>query len=123
MDGDTVKCMSSEVAGISVMDEKDRQILREFASRVRATCPEARIWAFGSRAHGGAAPDSDLDVCVVVDDLNDARDREIIAAAWEVGFPGDVLISTITFSREEFTTGAVAHSSIVRAIRRDGVAA
>lgn len=105
------------------MVEKDSRILREFASRVRSRFPEARIWAFGSRARGEADTDSDLDVCVVVDHLDEARDREIINTAWEVGFAGDVVISTVTFSRDEFTSGPIAHSPIVQAIRRDGVAA
>ena len=105
------------------MTQKDRRILKEFARRVRSRFPEARIWAFGSRARGNAAPDSDLDVCIVVDRLDEADDREIISAAWEVGFADDVVISTITFSREEFTTGPLTQSPIVQSIRRDGVAA
>jgi len=105
------------------MTEEDLRILKEFASRVRRMFPEASIWAFGSRARGEAAPDSDLDVCVVVDELDEARDREITTAAWEVGFAAGVVISTLTFSRDEFTAGPLASSPIVREIRRNGVAA
>lgn len=105
------------------MTEKDRQILKEFARRVRSSSPEARIWAFGSRARGNAPPDSDLDVCVVVDGLDEAGDREIMGAAWEVGFANDVVICTVTFRLDEFTTGPLASSPIVKAIQRDGVAA
>ena len=105
------------------MTERDRQILKDVARRVRSLFPEARIWAFGSRARGDAPPDSDMDVCVVVDGLDEAGDRAIMAAAWEVGFANDVVISTVTFRLEEFTTGPLASSPIVQAIQRDGVAA
>lgn len=105
------------------MTEEDREVLHEFALRVRSRFPDADIWAFGSRARGDAPVDSDLDVCVVLDQLDEARDREIMAAAWEVGFAHDVVVSTLTFSAEEFSTGPLAQSPIVQVIRREGVAA
>ena len=105
------------------MTEKDREILKAFARRVRSRFPKASIWAFGSRVRGNAAPDSDLDVCVVVDRLGEENDREILTAAWEVGFAEDVVISTMTFSREEFATGPLTQSPIVQEIHRHGVAA
>jgi hypothetical protein len=42
---------------------QDRQILDLFATRVREHFPEARIWAFGSRARGDATWESDLGPC------------------------------------------------------------
>lgn len=105
------------------MTDRDRHILEEFAQRVRYRFPEAIVRAFGSRALGQAAPDSDLDVCVVVDKLDDEGDRAIMRAAWEVGFAADTVISTVTFSSEEFASGPVSCSPIVQTIRREGVAA
>ena len=104
------------------MTNRDQQVLQEFARRVRLRFPDARSWAFGSRVRGDAVPESDLDVCVVVDRLDDERDRGIIGIAWEVGFAHDVVISTVTFSREEFTAGPLAASPIVTSIVHDGVA-
>jgi uncharacterized protein len=104
------------------MINRDRQVLQEFAERVRLRFPEARVWAFGSRARGDAVRESDLDVCVVVDRLDEQRDREIIGIAWEVGFAHDVVISTVTFSQNEFVTGPLAVSPIVTSILHDGVA-
>jgi len=105
------------------MTERDRHILETFAEQLRLRFPEAAIWAFGSRVRGGAAPDSDLDVCVVVDALDEDKDRQIMAIAWEVGFAVEVVISTVTFSQDEVTNGPLSESSLVREIRRNGVAA
>jgi uncharacterized protein len=104
------------------MTDQDRQILQEFAQRVRLRFPDAHVWAFGSRARGDAARESDLDVCVVVDRLDEERDRELSGIAWEVGFAHDVILSTVTFSRQEFTAGPLAVSPIVNSILHDGVA-
>jgi predicted nucleotidyltransferase len=103
------------------MTDRDQQVLQEFAQRVRLRFPDARVWAFGSRARGDASPGSDLDVCVVVDRLDEQRDREIIGIAWEVGFAHDVVISTVTFSQAEFAAGPLAVSPIVTSILHDGV--
>ncbi|MEB3290787.1 MAG: nucleotidyltransferase domain-containing protein, partial [Leptolyngbya sp.] len=50
------------------MEIRDHQILKEFSANVRQQFPDAQIWAFGSRARGNAQPDSDFDICVVVDE-------------------------------------------------------
>lgn len=105
------------------MTGKDHQTLNEFARRVRTHFPDASIWGFGSRVRDDARPDSDLDVCVVVDGLDEEIDRQIIAAAWEVGFADDVVISTVTFSRDEFTNGPLTESPLVKAIHSQGVTA
>ena len=104
------------------MNDYDNQVLQEFVRRLRSRFPDARVWAFGSRVRGDAAPDSDLDVCIVVDRLDEQRDREISGIAWEVGFVNDVVISTVTFSRQEFAAGPLAVSPIVTSILHDGIA-
>ncbi|MGB2819937.1 MAG: nucleotidyltransferase domain-containing protein [Phycisphaerae bacterium] len=105
------------------MEAEDLIVLRRLADRVRHRFPDANVWAYGSRARGDAAPDSDFDVCIVVDTLDEQVDQQIMDIAWEVGFDEDVVISTVTFSRREFTSGPMSHSPLVRTIRRDGVAA
>ena len=50
-----------------MISAQDSQILETFATQVRQHFPEARIWAFGSRARGEGTWESDLDVCVVLD--------------------------------------------------------
>ena len=94
-----------------------------FASRVRQRFPSARIWAFGSRVRGNATEESDLDVCVVVDKLDDAIDQVIMDIAWEIGFENDVIISTVTYSGREFDKGPCSESPLVQNILSAGIAA
>jgi len=105
------------------MDQNDREILAAFAGSVRERFPGARLWAFGSRAHGKAAWDSDFDVCVVLDRLDAEADQALSDIAWEVGFARDRVITVIPFSREEFERGPFSESTLVETIRREGIAA
>jgi predicted nucleotidyltransferase len=106
-----------------MIQERDKNILNIFAERVRQEFPEAKIWAFGSRARGDAVEESDLDICVVVKNLNKQKWEAISDIAWEVGFDNDVLISTVKFSTEAFEQGPPSESPLVRNIYQEGVPA
>ena len=54
-----------------MLSDKDKHILKEFSIAIRQQFPEARIWAFGSRTKGLAIAESDLNVCVVIERLDD----------------------------------------------------
>lgn len=105
------------------MTEDDLRIFHPLAACARERFPEARVWAFGSRAGGDATWDSDLDTCVVLGRLGAAADETLSEIAWEVGFAHGRVITVLPFSREEFEQGPFSESSLVDAIRRDGVAA
>ena len=104
------------------MDRKSLKALGEFADLIRERFPSARIRAFGSRARGKATRESDLDVCVIVDRMDETVDEQIREIAWRVGFENDLVISTIPYSREEFEIGPCSESPLVRIILREGVA-
>lgn len=104
-----------------MMTDRDRSILERFAASVRQCFPEARVWAFGSRVRGDGTWESDLDVCVVVNELTYADRHTIWDIAWEVGFEHDVLISAVAYSRDEFEQGPCSESPLVLNILREGV--
>ncbi len=106
-----------------MLTEHDAHILSQFAAAVRTRLPEARIWAFGSRVRGDFVEDSDLDVCVVIDSLDEATDKAIIDIAWRIGFENDSVISTVTYSQYEFEKGPCSESPLVWTIREEGLAA
>lgn len=106
-----------------MIHEKDQLILSEFADRVRRLYPEARIWAFGSRARGEAATDSDFDICVVIDYADRKANRKIQDIAWEVSFAHGLVITAFCYNTDEFTRGPVSVSPLVLNVLREGVAA
>jgi predicted nucleotidyltransferase len=93
-----------------MMSKQDRRIFHEFTARIRQRFPDARIWAFGSRARGVATWDSDFDVCIVLDRL-------------EVGFQNECVITTVAFDADQFENGPMSESTLVANIIREGLAA
>jgi len=106
-----------------MLSAHDQKILTEFASKIRGQFPHANIWAFGSRAKGSAQPDSDFDICVVVDKLDRTIWKAISDIAWEVGFYHDVVITTVKYSRQQFEASPYTASPLVHNILAEGIAA
>ncbi|MBW1775145.1 MAG: nucleotidyltransferase domain-containing protein [Deltaproteobacteria bacterium] len=105
-----------------MMSDQDRSILDQFTSRVRERFQEARIWAFGSRARGNATWESDFDICIVLDQVNQETDRWIRDIAWEVGFENERVITTVVFDFDQFENGPMSESTLVANVLQEGVA-
>ena len=106
-----------------MMSAEDKKTLAELSRRVRERFPEARVWAFGSRARGDASWDSDFDTCIVLKSVDEDALRWIRNIAWEIGFDNEHVISTIVMDSEEFGSGPMSESTLVENILQEGVAA
>lgn len=106
-----------------MMSDQDRRILDQFTSLVRERFPDARIWAFGSRARGNATWESDFDICIVLNQVDQETDRLIRDIAWEVGFENERVITTVVFDFDQFENGPMSESTLVANVLQEGVAA
>ena len=106
-----------------MLNYEDQRILKELAFRIRERYPEARIWAYGSRARGTATWDSDFDVFIVLARVDQSIDRWIRYLAWEVGFENDRVITTVVMNQFEFEQGPMSESTLVGNVLQEGIAA
>ena len=104
-----------------MLDERDRQIMLEFQRRVAAIATLLDMRAFGSRARGEAAPDSDLDIFIELAECSPELRQRISVVAWEVGFEMDRVISTVVVTRADLEHGAMGASPLILNIQREGV--
>jgi uncharacterized protein len=106
-----------------MMNAKDNRIFNEFVLRVRKQFPEARIWAHGSRARGDANWDSDFDIFIVLEEVDNSKYQWIRNVAWEIGFKNNLVISTVLIDRDAFEKGPMSESTLVESILQQGIAA
>jgi predicted nucleotidyltransferase len=104
-----------------MLTEIDRRIVREFQRRLAVIAPVLDLRVFGSRARGDAAPDSDLDVFVELEEATPELRQRISEVAWEVGFEMDRVISTVVTTRADLEQGAMGANPLVLNVQREGV--
>lgn len=106
-----------------MISREDKKTLDKFSRGVRERFPDARIWAFGSRARGDASWDSDFDTCVVLNRVDKDVIRWIRNIAWEIGFENECVITTVILDSEQFERGPMSESTLVENILQEGIAA
>jgi len=104
-----------------MLSKTDRQIAREFQRRLEAIAPLLDLRVFGSRARGNAAPDSDLDVFIELEETTPELRQRISEIAWEMGFERDRVISTVVTTRAELEQGTMGANPLVLNVQREGV--
>ena len=86
----------------------DPQIVREFQQRFARIVPIRDLRIFGSRARGDAAPESDLDLFIELEEASPELRQRISETAWEVGFEMDRVISRLVTTRNDPEHGAIS---------------
>jgi predicted nucleotidyltransferase len=104
-----------------MLSDSDRRIAREFRRRLTDLVPVLDLRVFGSRARGDAAPDSDMDVFIELEQVTPELRQRISEIAWQVGFELDQVICTVVATQEQLENGAMGASPLVLNIEREGV--
>ncbi len=104
-----------------MLTQSDRQTVAEFTRRLKRIVSVRDVRVFGSRARGNAAPDSDLDVFVVVESCTPQLRQRINDIAWEVGFEDDRIISPLVATTRQIEQGPFGASPLLLAIEREGI--
>jgi len=79
------------------------------------------VYLFGSKARGNFAPDSDLDVLIVLENVDGHVQDEIHLLGARVSLEYDVLINTHILSRARWEEMARQQATLWREVQQDGV--
>ncbi len=103
--------------------ENDRAALAEFARRVRADLGAnlLDLRLFGSKARGDAAPDSDLDVAVIVANADNGVEDLVIDIAFDIDLAFDVYLSPRVIPTAVLHDPVWRLTGFVQAVEREGV--
>ncbi len=75
---------------------------------------------FGSHARGDAAPDSDLDVLVLVEEATPTLENQVLDLAFHVNLAHDVYISPRVIARGIFEDPVWRSTPFIRALESEG---
>jgi predicted nucleotidyltransferase len=76
---------------------------------------------FGSKARGTGHPESDLDLCIVVPDLDSERAKAIYILCFELSLRYDLLIAPTLYAPAELENPLVQATPFHRAIQAEGL--
>lgn len=101
----------------------EKEVLDQFCSRTREAFGSRvrELVLFGSRARGEGHEDSDVDVCVVIDDLDWREKRDVFAITGDLLAKHDVLISAFVVSTAHMNHLRARERLIAREIESEGV--
>lgn len=99
------------------------QRLASMAVAIHQLIPAAEVRLFGSRAHGLARPDSDVDLLITAPDhwLGQQDRFALLAALWGAVAQPDLSVDLVLHSRSEAARRAQDQNSLVHQALRDGV--
>lgn len=108
---------------IDRLSKLDRQIATEFADRLRQRFDGqiVSIVLFGPRARGDAAPDSDMDVLVVLSEASPAARKVVRHLAVDVWLQYGICISTRVWDVDHWREVEEIGTLLYHNIRRDGI--
>ncbi len=88
---------------------------------LRERCGATSVVVYGSKARGDDAPDSDIDVMVVLEDYTPQIEAAVDEAVYEINLAHDCLISVVIFGRRELEEGPLGESPLYKRILAEGV--
>jgi uncharacterized protein len=72
---------------------------------------------------GNATWESDFDICIVLDQLENGAERLIRDLVWKMGFENDRVITTIVLDSAQIEKGPMSESAIISNIFQKEIAA
>ena len=103
------------------MNTTERNVIKAFRQLLARKLQVDQLVLFGSRARGDAAPDSDMDILVIIDTPTEDIEEYISSCAWEAGFEHGMVIVPVVYSKKEWESGIDRVSLLARAIEMEGV--
>ena len=103
------------------LSDSERAALSELKRKLEERFELLDVRIFGSKARGEAAPDSDIDVMIEIEDYNPVSESEIDDIVFKINLEHDCLISVVIFGRREIEEGPLGESPLYRVIEREGI--
>ena len=105
------------------LEPREKRALEEFVQKVRERLGDnlVALKLFGSKATGRAAPDSDIDVLVEINEAGATVEDQVLDVAFEVNVAHEVYISPRVIARATLEDPVWRLTPFLQAVEREGV--
>ena len=103
------------------MTLEEETALDELTWALRERYDVISVMVYGSKARGDDAPDSDIDVMIVLDEYTPEIEVAIDELVYDINLAHDCLISVVIFGQRELEEGPLAESPLYKRILVEGV--
>lgn len=97
------------------------EIAKKLQKNLKKQLNVAEVIVYGSRARGDNEPDSDMDVCILVDNFNKTIRDKVFTISWELSLEQGVVITPLIFGQKEWQDSPILESPIYKNIQREGI--
>lgn len=111
------------MSDLSILSEKDRSTVEEFAAALRAMLGDRliKLILYGSKARGEGREEADIDILVVVEGLKHKEEQQMSDIAGEILVNSGVLISIIVFDSNDLEWSMGEKSPFIKSVSREGI--
>ncbi|MBI2843116.1 MAG: nucleotidyltransferase domain-containing protein [Armatimonadetes bacterium] len=103
--------------------DTDRRVLNDLKAIVRRFAPDAELFLYGSAARGCRAPESDLDVLVLLNaPLSKVQENMISEDVYELELSSRTVISTVFHTRNEWLSPRMKVTPYFKEVRKTAAA-
>ena len=103
------------------MRKEVKRKLREFVEKVKIITPDAEIILFGSKARGDDTFESDIDILVLVNSLDEEIIKKIKDVRFDIQMKYGLIISLLIHSKKEWESFPFNISEIQHFINSEGI--
>jgi len=103
--------------------QQQREAAEEFARRMRRALPHRKMGfkLFGSVARGRSEWDSDVDVLLHADQIDNTLRQIKSQLAFDISLKYDVVLSVVTYSDEEYADRVVQCTPFIEHVEKEGI--
>jgi len=105
---------------LSGNEKKALAKLKDLLKKARLGLVALRL--FGSKARGDYTQESDVDIAVILDEVDQAVEQEVFDICFEVGLEYDLLLSPIVLSVSETNSSKHKITPFFKILEREGIA-
>lgn len=103
------------------LTQKEHELLQKIKKKLDDLINGGSVFLFGSRARGDSKDDSDWDILIISEKINEKIKSNILKTLYDIELEENVIINPLILSRNAWENGRFAYHPIRAHIESEGI--